>query len=295
MKLNHIIIGAGRSGTTSLVAYLQQHPKINFSTIKEVSYFSVIDHFNRGEAFLHSFFKESEDAIFATSDTYLLMDANAPKRIFEYNPSIKITVILREPSARTYSNYIYSVNQGYIDKKTSLLDSQLTEESLLKNDDIIKQNNHCNFYGSLYHLHLTNWLKYFNKEQLFICTTNQLKDNPQLLMDNYFNFLGLSKMVCKELPVQNKAAGVKNKTLNQFLANRDHWLRKLISKPLQISFLRKIVLNSKVVDTIKNSNKEEMVYQPMTEKEITFCKNYFREDLKKLAEDYQVDFDESKI
>lgn len=288
MKLNHIIIGAGRSGTTSLVAYLQQHPKINFSTIKEVTYFSVIDHFNRGEAFLHSFFKESKDAIFATSDTYLLMDAKAPKRIFDYNPNIKITVILREPSARTYSNYIYSVNQGYIDKKTSLLASQLLEEDILKNAAIIEQNNHCNFYGSLYHLHLSNWLKHFNKEQLFICTTNQLKDNPQILMDNYFNFLGLNKIEIKELTAQNKAAGVKNKTLNQFLVNRDHWLRKLISKPLHISFLRKIVLNSKVVEVIKNKNKEEMVYQPMTEKEITFCENYFSEDLKKLANDFGI-------
>ena len=48
MEINHIIIGAGRAGTTSLVAYLQQHPKVNFSTIKEVTYFSVLDHYNRG-------------------------------------------------------------------------------------------------------------------------------------------------------------------------------------------------------------------------------------------------------
>ena len=290
MKLNHIIIGAGRSGTTSLVAYLQQHPKINFSTIKEVTYFSVKDHFKRGETFLHSFFKENEGKINATSDTYLLMDKNAPQRIFDYHPSIKITVILREPAARTFSNYQYSLNQGYIDKKTSFLDSQQLEEKVLAIEDIIEQNNHCNFYGSLYHLHLTNWLKFFNKEQFFICTTNQLKNNPQQLMDNYFQFLGLDKIEIQELSAQNKAAGVKNKTLNQFLVNRDHWLRKLISKPLQISFLRNIVLNSNVVDAIKNKNKEEMTYEPMTEKEAIFCKTYFSEDLKKLENEFGIRF-----
>jgi len=290
MKLNHIIIGAGRSGTTSLVAYLQQHPKINFSTIKEVTYFSVKDHFKRGETFLHSFFKESEGKVNATSDTYLLMDEVAPKRIFDYNPDMKIAVILREPAARTFSNYQYSLNQGYIDKKIALMDSQKLEEKILTSDDIIEQNNHCNFHGSLYHLHLTNWLKTFKKEQFFICTTQQLKDNPQQLMDDYFQFSGLDKIEIQELGAQNKAASVKNKLLNQFLVNRDHWLRKLISKPLQISFLRKIVLNSNVVDTIKNKNKEEMVYQPMTEKELAFCENYFREDLKKLAADFNVEF-----
>ena len=103
MQLNHIIIGAGRSGTTSLVAYLKQHPEINFSAIKEVTYFSVEDHYKRGTEFLNSFFNKKDGKINATSDTYLLMDENAPKRIADYNSEIKITLILRDPSVRTLS------------------------------------------------------------------------------------------------------------------------------------------------------------------------------------------------
>lgn len=290
MQLNHIIIGAGRSGTTSLVAYLMQHPKVNFSSIKEVTYFSVNDHLKRGEEFLHSFFSDVEESVNTTSDTYLLMDSAAPKRIADYNPDIKITVILREPTERTHSNYNFSVNHGYIDKSLSLIDSQKLENEVLTNEDIIKQNNHCNFYGSLYHLHLTNWLKHFKKEQLFICTTNQLKDNPQGLMDAYFDFLGLAKIEVKELIAKNKAAGVKNKSLNKFLVNREHPIRRLISKLLQNSFLRSIVLNSNVVEKIKSSNTQEMAYQELTPEEKLFCKNYFQEDLIKLKEDFEVDF-----
>lgn len=290
MQLNHIIIGAGRSGTTSLVAYLQQHPKVNFSSIKEVTYFSVKDHYNRGVDFLHSFFNEKQGVLNATSDTYLLMGKDAPKRVVDYNHDIKITVILREPSARTHSNYNFSVNHGYMDESLSLVESQQLEEEVLANGDIIKQNNHCNFYGSLYHLHLTNWLKYFSQGQLFVCTTNQLKNHPQELMDSYFEFLGLDKIKIKELLAQNKAAGVKNKTLNKFLVNRDHPIRKLISKPLQISFLRNIILNSNVVEKIKSRNKEEMVYKGLTKEEITFCENYFQEDLIKLKKDFGIEF-----
>jgi len=290
MQLKHIIIGAGRSGTTSLVAYLQQHPKINFSSIKEVTYFSVNDHYKRGTDFLHSFFEKIEGSINATSDTYLLMDKDAPKRIAEYNPDIKITLILREPSARSYSNYNFSVNHGYIDRSVSLIDSEKLEGEVLTAGDIIKQNNHCNFYGSLYHLHISNWLKYFKREQIFICTTNQLKDNTNQLMDSYYDFLGLDKIELKELAVQNKAAGVKNKALNNFLVNREHPIRRLISKPLQISFLRKLVLNSNMVEKIKSSNKEEMVYKELTAEEKTFCENYFKEDLMKLKEDFGIEF-----
>ncbi|PCJ24166.1 MAG: hypothetical protein COA97_10305 [Flavobacteriales bacterium] len=290
MQLNHIIIGAGRSGTTSLVAYLKQHPKVNFSSIKEVTYFSVKDHYKRGKSFLHSFF-DNDRGVLSTSDTYLLMDKDAAKRIFDYNPDIKITVILRDPSERTHSNYNFSVNHGYINQSISLISSQKMEDEVLANDDIIKQNNHCNFYGSLYHFHLTNWLSYFNRKQIFICTTNQLKNNPQLLMDSYFYFLGLDKIEIKELLAQNKAAAVKNKALNKFLVNRDHFFRKLISKPLQISFLRNIILNSNMVEKIKNSNKEELVYNKLTTTEKEFCQNYFKRDLIRLKEDYGVSFD----
>jgi len=288
MKLEHIIIGAGRSGTTSLVAYLQQHNAVNFTKIKEVTYFSVLDHYNRGVDFLHGFF-QNEHGLLSTSDTYLLMDKDAPKRIFEYNPNIKITLILRDPAARTFSNYNFSVNHGYIKDGIGLIESEKLEKDFL-NRDIVTQNNYCNFYGSLYALHLNNWLKYFKREQIFICTTNQLKENPQLLMDNYFNFLDLDKIKITELGAQNKAAGVKNKALNNFLVDRDHWLRKIIRKPLQIPFLRNLLLNSSVVDKVKNSNKEEMKYAAMTAEEKTFCVNYFAKDLQQLKEQFDIEF-----
>ena len=288
MKLEHIIIGAGRSGTTSLVAYLQQHNAINFSKIKEVTYFSVLDHYQRGEQFLHDFF-ENDKGLFTTSDTYLLMDKDAPKRMFDYNPNMKIAVILREPSARTYSNYNFSVNHGYIASTVGFIASEQLETAYLESD-IIEQNNHCNFYGSLYHKHLKNWLTYFKKEQLFICTTDQLKANPELLMGNYFDFLGIEKIKITELVAQNAAAGVKNKTLNNFLVNRDHWLRKLIRKPLQIPFLRNLLLNSNVVDKVKNSNKEAFKYPSMTTEEKTFCENYFANDLQQLKRQFDIEF-----
>jgi len=291
MKLDHIIIGAGRSGTTSLVAYLKQHPLINFSSIKEVTYFSIDDHYNRKIDFLHSFFDELKQGLCSTSDTYLLMDANAPKRLAEYNPNVKITVILREPSARTHSNYNYSTNHRYLDESLSLMESQKLEEAVLLKGDVIKRNNECSFYGSLYHLHLTNWLNYFSKEQIFICTMNQLKNDPQTLMNNYFDFLGLDKILIEELLPKNKSVHIKSKILNDFLVNRNHPLRRLIRKPLHNSFLRNLIFNSKLVEKIKNRNKKEHTYRELNKEEKEFCHNYFQEDLQNLQEDFGIKFD----
>lgn len=289
MLVSNIIIGAGRSGTTSLVEYLKQHPEINFSTIKEVTYFSVKDHYERGEDYFHSFF-EKKHGLPSTSDTYLLMDKDAPARIFQYNPKAKLIVILREPSKRTFSNFQYSINNGYIPNAKSFVGSQSDEDSYLLSKDIAFLNNHCSFYGSLYHRHLMAWLKYFSKDQLFICTTNQLINNPQETLNQLFCFLGVSKREVNIITPKNKASGVKNVGLNNFLINRNHWLRKILRKPLQLSFVRNFIFKTGVVEKIKETNRTDQVYREMTVEEKQFCDNYFKEDLILLKKDFGIEF-----
>lgn len=288
--LDNIIIGAGRSGTTSLVEYLKQHPDINFSGIKEVTYFSVNDHYNRGVDYFHSFFKDKK-GILSTSDTYLLMDAEASERIYNYNPETKLIVILREPSKRSFSNYQYAINNGYLSSSISFIESQQLEQNYLENKkDIVFQNNHCSFYGSLYYHHLKNWLRYFNKELLFICTTNQLNQQPKETLNKLFVFLNLVPFEVVEFNAQNKAAGVKNKGLNSFLVDREHWLRKLVRKPLQFKPIRNIIFKTGVVEKIKEVNRTELVYAEMTNEEKDFCDRYFKEDLAMLKKEFGIEF-----
>jgi len=289
MKLDAIIIGAGRSGTTSLVDYVGQHPSINFSTIKEVTYFSVTDHYKRGEDFLFSFFNEDSNMLKATSDTYLLMDEEAPQRLFNHNPEAKIIVILRSPSERSFSSYQYAINNGHQPESISFLQSQKLEKEL-SNSDIITRNNRCHFYGSLYHKHISNWLTYFNKSQLFICKTEDLKNDPKKVMKSLFSFLQLPEAEVSIIPQKNKAASVKSKGLNQFLVNRDHWLRTLIRKPMQVQFLRKFILNSNLVDVIKQKNRQTADYREMTVEENAFCQSYFEHDLQMLKKDFEIEF-----
>lgn len=289
MLLNNIIIGAGRSGTTSLVGYLKQHPDINFSSIKEVTYFSVAEHFKRGVEYFHSFF-ENKKGLLSTSDTYLLMDLTAPERIFNYNPNIKLIVILREPAKRSFSNYQYAVSNGYLSNSISFIESQKLEKNHILTKDVVFQNNHCSFYGSLYHYHLNNWLKYFKKEQLFICTTSQLNHEPKETLNKLFQFLNLSSFEVQELTAKNKASGVKNKGLNSFLVDREHWLRKLVRMPLQFKPIRNLIFKTGIVEKIKEVNRTEQDYAEMSEEEKAFCSIYFEEDLAMLKKEFGIEW-----
>ena len=191
-RVNTLIIGAGRSGTTSLYAYLETHRDVCFSSIKEVHYFSIDELFKRGERYYHSFFRKCDDAtVIASADTYLLMDYDAITRIHAYNPDMKIIVMLRDPVARAYSSYNYSVNYGHHKAYGTFLDSVVREKDIDKVANIVTRNNVGHFYGSLYYEHLSKWSAVFPREQIFLLKTGDLKDSPRRLSEEMFHFLGL--------------------------------------------------------------------------------------------------------
>ena len=74
------------------------------------------------------------------------------------------------------------------------------------------------------------------------------------------------------------------------MVNRDHPLRRLISKPLQISFLRNFVLKSNIVEQIKSKNKRELVKKEISHDELFFCNQYFKQDLSRLKNDFGIEF-----
>jgi len=279
----------GRCGTTSLSAYIKQHPEINETEIKEIHYFSIDDHYKKGDSYLDEHFK-TRPGITSTADTYLLLSDEAPARIKQHNPDIKISVLLRDPVSRTYSNYHYGINNGYEKENISFLDSKEKEKSFLSADIILK-NNLCHFEGSLYYKLLQNWLKHFPKEQIQILKTSDLKNEPQKLMDDLSDFLGINRNQIESLDKQNEAKQVKSKSMQQFLLNRDHWLRKTVRMPLKVKFIKSIVLKSGVNDKLYSINKKDGAgYPPMTDEEREFCNDYFKEDRLKLAEQFGVEF-----
>lgn len=293
MLVNHILIGAGRSGTTTFTDYLVAHPSINSSLIKEVIYFSIDEHYSKGEQYLHSFFNQTLNLkINSTSDTYLLTNKVAAQRIKTYNSNMKISIILRDPTERAYSSYIYGKNNGHDKSNSSFIESLKREKEIISKDSIVDITNLCHFYNSLYYKHINMWMQYFPKNQLFICTTNQLKNNPKQLFNDLANFLAVDKSGFNlKVETKNKASAPKNKAIHQFLINRNHPLRKIVRVPLQAPLIKKLFLKANIVEKIKEANRKELNYQPMSEEERQFADNYFKKDKELLKQQFNVSFD----
>lgn len=130
MLPNFLIVGAAKSGTTSLQAYLDQHPDVFFSPSKEPNYFaltgiplpqpgpaapdvlyhllyrhSVTDY----EAYVSLFDGVGSEWAVGEASVRYLYYPEAPGRIHALLPDARLVAVLREPVSRLYSHYCMNV------------------------------------------------------------------------------------------------------------------------------------------------------------------------------------------
>lgn len=100
---NFAVIGAMRSGSTSLYKYLQAHPDI-FMPRKEIHFFDV--KWERGVSWYRSRFAghAGQPAVGEATPTYLA-DPVALDRMAQVIPDARLVAVLRNPVDRAYSHY----------------------------------------------------------------------------------------------------------------------------------------------------------------------------------------------
>jgi len=176
------IIGAARSGTTSLYEYLIQHPSIESCVVKQLHYFD--QYHDRGTKWYQAnfplktkkFYSEKilkKKFITGEATPYYLQNPNAPKRIFELIPNAKIIVLLRNPIDRAYSHYQRRVSDEVTTQEETRIKGEM--EKMEKNENYFSYKYHQLSYISagLYLQHLKRWMVVFPKNQFFIIQSEE--------------------------------------------------------------------------------------------------------------------------
>lgn len=212
MTPNFIIIGGAKCGTTSLYAYLMEHPNILPASIKEVNFFQYTT--NSKTSFYRTHFPiKQQNLITGEASTQYLVHQLVPKRIHNLLPSVKLILLLRDPVERAYSEFNYMINLGaqISTNFEDAIESELKRINIEKEhpEFVIENYNYfqpCFSYlrHGIYINHISNWLKYFPKEQLLILNTKDLSNNFDNLMDKTFDFLNLPKYKIKNTIKKNK-------------------------------------------------------------------------------------------
>ena len=197
-KIDFLLIGAMKAGSTTLVDYLRRHPQIYFSKVKEIQYFSRDEKYRNGLDWYESFFADAQESQLrgegSTCYTRWPRYPHAAERIHQYCPDVKLIYIVREPVTRTYSHYRHSYLANEIDYGTF-------REALLEDDEFLM--------SSQYMVQIKQYLKYFDARQIHFLKFEDMVSGNRQTFSSLCDFLGIDDVdLVGEAKLSSNQAGV---------------------------------------------------------------------------------------
>jgi hypothetical protein len=180
-KPNLFIIGAMKSATSSLYNYLESHPDIFLSEVKEPMHFSRKENWSFGNTKYLGLFANATDEAYvgegSTEYTKLPFREGVAKRLYDFSPGARLVYVIRDPMNRTVSQYKHMVNAG--EEKRSLADAIKAPSDYLTN--------------SYYAYQLRPYLELFGREAIFIDTSEALAESPVDFCRRIFRWLNIDE------------------------------------------------------------------------------------------------------
>ncbi|NNC82806.1 MAG: hypothetical protein HKN79_04450 [Flavobacteriales bacterium] len=281
------LIGAAKSGTTTLAYFVQQHPKVSMPR-KEPGFMA---YFNKADDEVPSRIRSRQ---VRDLDDYKALYRNVPAdhricdasvaNLSKYQDSIrnlkhfygdrcqelKLVAILRQPVERSFSHYMMLVKNGY---------EELPFEEAIKDEHVAARISMANGYdylrNSLYYERVKAYKEAFPQLKVFL--TDDLKE-PEKLARELFSYLELDYPTDIDLDMKLNPSGMpKNpgliKALNGYSETKER-----IKRALPDSWQSKLVEFKSAV-TAKNVVKVKV--DPDLKARLT--QEYFREDIQQLS------------
>ena len=178
---NLFVIGAAKCGTTSLWLYLDAHPEIAMSRMKEPAFFLDADYLDR-LGWYESLFVAAP--VVGEASTLYTVDPvypGVPERIRSLVEEPKLIYMVRDPVERAISHFIEHVAQG--------LESRSATEALGDPDES------RNLYvaGSRYASQVKRYLESFPATSLLIFEQSELRRSPAETLRRVYEFLGVDE------------------------------------------------------------------------------------------------------
>lgn len=239
-KPDFFIVGAAKSGTTSLYEYMKQHPKVFLPEQKEPHFFGEMKppgthHINNENDYYDLFRGAPVNAVVGEASTSYLYSPDAASRIKKFKPDSKIIIILRNPVDRAYSMYRHQVRDGF--------ETLSFEEGLVEEDKRIKEEWHYGYHyysGGVYAWQVEEYYSLFGKENVKVYIFEEFKKTPNVILKDIFNFLNIENTVeIETTQVHNISNKPKNLKLNTFLKQKNP-IKELLKKVMPFNLRNKI-------------------------------------------------------
>jgi hypothetical protein len=190
---NLFIIGTMKGGTEALHRFLDAHPAIAMSTVKETNHFAPSDLVAsrwrstlpyQDRATYHSLFPVGPDTRYAgEASTWYAFRPHAEgvaERLREYNPSARIIYLVRDPLGRLISNYFHSIRH---------LDRFVSFEHQVRHGHYVQVSD--------YAMQLAPYLAAFPESQIRIVVSERLRRSPEATLRALTDWLGLAPLAAE--------------------------------------------------------------------------------------------------
>jgi len=270
MKVDFIIVGAMKAGTTTFYKILKDHPEISFSKVKETHYFSETTDWRKDIDRYHKFFNQEDGKIYGEASppyTSYPLYGETWKSIYEYNSEMKIIYIVRDPFERSVSHYMHFYERGHIDLPI--------EEAFQKFPEFLN--------NSRYYFQIKPYIEKFGREQVLLIDFDDYLKDKEGVLKNISSFLKIKYegfLPLTDIHANKSIGGYKIHRRFDFLVKLGMPFVKFMPERMQLS-LKKLFSDRKRAFTKKPELPPEARRKltEYVEEEIPFLEKLLNKDL----------------
>ena len=245
MKVDFMIIGAMKCGTSSLATLLGRHPDIVFSKPKETNFFTGVKNWRDNLQEYERFFCHKTARLHGEGSTdYTKFPAcklSLCDNLYEYNPELRFIYMVRHPVHRAISQYMHFYRRGYTDQGFS---SSIDMNYILP--------------VGRYYMQIQPYIEKFGRDRVLILKFEDFVADQRAALRQVCQFLGIEY----KYP-ENMQSAISNPTLGRdvLLVSHERFFKNYIL-PMQ-GILHKQVIK-KIRDRFVRLNKKRTFHTKIT-------------------------------
>jgi sulfotransferase family protein len=195
-RLDFILAGAQKSGTTALHYFLAKHPGITLGDRQEMHFFDNEEIFSRPADYelLHQHFRPLPTSTVAGECTPIYIYWKpAMERIWKYNPKMKLLIVLRNPVDRAFAHWNMQRFKGR--ESLDFLDAIKEEKNRAREAAPLQSRRYSYVDRGFYAEQLERVFQYFPREQVKVIKFEEFQGKKSETLDAIFRFLGLEPVL----------------------------------------------------------------------------------------------------
>jgi len=261
------LVGAPKSGTTSMDRWLGAHPEVLMASAKESHHFAP-DLLAPGEPlaerarYLELFERHERFRRVGESSVYYLMSGAAPRLLREFCPECRILVHLRHPVDLLYSHHSQLVYEGIEEHRDFETALRATEERRWERPDVRRR---VRVAAALDYFRVVDFVsqlrryeEWIPREQIHVVLFDDLQRDPAGVFERVLRFLDVDAGFRVSFDAHNKNKVVRSPRLREMLRNPPGWL----SVPSRL--LLPGALRNEIKRRVKRMNTRFVVRPPMS-------------------------------